>query len=65
MAALRRTGDVWHRLLSVPLARSERDVAQEHRDIADAVIARDVARACAAIASHMWTTTQIVTTGLT
>ncbi|TIO50377.1 MAG: FCD domain-containing protein [Mesorhizobium sp.] len=53
MAALRRTGDVWHRLLSVPLARSERDVAQEHRDIADAVIARDVARACAAIASHM------------
>lgn len=54
-----------YRQLSVPLARAERDVAQEHRNIADAVIARDVARACAAIASHMWTTTQIVTTGLT
>ncbi|WP_354491281.1 GntR family transcriptional regulator [Mesorhizobium robiniae] len=54
-----------YRQLSVPLARTERDVAREHRDIADAVIARDVKRACTAIASHMWTTTQIVTTALT
>ncbi|MBX3567884.1 MAG: FCD domain-containing protein [Rhizobiaceae bacterium] len=53
-----------YRQLSVPLARTERDVALEHRNIAEAVIARDATRACAAIASHMWTTTQIVTTAL-
>jgi DNA-binding GntR family transcriptional regulator len=54
-----------YRQLSVPLARTERDVAREHRDIAEAVIARDAARACAAIAGHMWTTTKIVTSALT
>lgn len=53
-----------YRQLSVPLARTERDVALEHRNIAEAVIGRDAARACTAIASHMWTTTQIVTTAL-
>ena len=53
-----------YRQLSVPLARTERDVAREHREIADAVIARDIERACKAIAAHMWTTTEIVTTAL-
>ncbi len=53
-----------YRQLSVPLARVERDVAREHREIADAVIARDIERACESIAAHMWTTTEIVTTAL-
>jgi DNA-binding GntR family transcriptional regulator/DNA-binding transcriptional LysR family regulator len=54
-----------YRQLSVPLARKERDVAREHRQIADAVIAKDAEKACDLISAHLWKTTDIVTTALT
>jgi len=53
-----------YRQLSVPLARAERDVATEHKEIAEAVIAKDAKRAGELIAQHLWKTTDIVTKAL-
>lgn len=49
-----------YRRVSVPLDRAKRDVAAEHKVIADAAIARDVDKACAAIRDHLEKTTRIL-----
>lgn len=49
-----------YRRLSVPLAREERDLNREHREIADAALARDADGAVALLASHMGMTTAIL-----
>jgi DNA-binding GntR family transcriptional regulator len=46
--------------LSVPLARKERDRNKEHRDIMDAVIARDSELAVQLMSNHLKLTTRIV-----
>jgi DNA-binding GntR family transcriptional regulator len=46
--------------LSVPLARRDRDRNQEHRDLMDAVIARDADRAIELMTGHLNLTTRIL-----
>jgi DNA-binding GntR family transcriptional regulator len=46
--------------LSVPLARRDRDRNQEHRDLMDAVIARDAERATELMTAHLKLTTAIL-----
>lgn len=46
-----------YRRASVNLRRAQRDLASEHRDIADAVLARDGDAACRLIEAHFATTT--------
>ncbi|NGN44664.1 FCD domain-containing protein [Mesorhizobium sp. CGMCC 1.15528] len=53
-----------YRQLSVPLARSQRDVASEHKDIADALLARDTKLAQRLIEKHLQKTADIITSGL-
>ena len=48
------------RVMSRPLARVERDLDTEHRQIAEAALARDVARTCEAMAEHLRTTARII-----
>jgi DNA-binding GntR family transcriptional regulator len=49
-----------YRRLSVPLARTERDLAREHRDIVEAALARDADRASALLAAHLSLTSDIL-----
>lgn len=49
-----------YRRVSVPLNRTGRDLHAEHKEIADAAIARDSARACAALRDHLQKTTRIL-----
>jgi DNA-binding GntR family transcriptional regulator len=49
-----------YRRVSVPLDRAGRDVNAEHQEIADAAIARDIDRACAALRDHLQKTTRII-----
>ncbi len=49
-----------YRRLSVPLARSERDIAQEHRDIMAAALARDADRTMRLLTVHLEHTNRIV-----
>ena len=49
-----------YRRLSVPLARMERDLPREHREIMEAALARDVDGACALLASHFELTSTIL-----
>lgn len=49
-----------YRQVSVPLDRKNRDVAAEHKAIADAVIARDTVTAKRLLVEHMTTTTRIL-----
>jgi DNA-binding GntR family transcriptional regulator len=49
-----------YRRLSVPLARSERDIAQEHRDILAAALARDADRTVSLLTAHLEHTNRIV-----
>ena len=49
-----------YRRLSIPLETRERDVESEHRLIKEAVLARDVEAALAALARHFQRTTDII-----
>jgi DNA-binding GntR family transcriptional regulator len=49
-----------YRQLSVPLRTVERDVAGEHQALCDAALARDAARACALMRTHLLKTTDIL-----
>lgn len=49
-----------YRSLSRPLARVERDLDTEHRAIADAAVARDVATTIALMDAHLRTTARII-----
>lgn len=49
-----------YRRLSVPLSTDHRDVRSEHRQITEAALARDKARAFAAIDTHLFATAQII-----
>lgn len=49
-----------YRRISVPLDRTTRDLAAEHKEIADAALARDESKACAAIRDHLERTTEIL-----
>lgn len=49
-----------YRQLSVPLARTERNIDEEHRQIVDAVIARDTEKACSLLKTHISRTTDIL-----
>ncbi|MEJ1975570.1 MAG: FCD domain-containing protein [Acetobacteraceae bacterium] len=49
-----------YRRLSVPLARSDRDIAREHRDILAAALARDADRTVALLVAHLERTSAIV-----
>ena len=49
-----------YRRISVPLDRIGRDIHGEHKEIADAAIARDVNRACSALREHLEKTTRIL-----
>lgn len=49
-----------YRSVSVPLDRKNRDVAGEHKAIADATLARDTQAACAALRDHLRLTTRIL-----
>lgn len=49
-----------YRRLSVPLATAPRDVQDEHRQIFEAVLARDADRAVALLESHLRLTAEIV-----
>jgi DNA-binding GntR family transcriptional regulator len=49
-----------YRHLTVPLARQERDLVQEHRDLADAALARDPDRAVALLGEHLARTANIL-----
>lgn len=49
-----------YRRLSVPLAAIARDLNCEHRDIMDAVLARDAGRAKAAMVRHLELTTRVL-----
>jgi DNA-binding GntR family transcriptional regulator len=49
-----------YRRLSVPLARAERDLAREHREIMEAALARDADGACALLGAHFALTSTIV-----
>ena len=49
-----------YRRLSVPLARTARDLNREHQDIMEAVLARDAGRAGALMAQHLERTTCVL-----
>jgi DNA-binding GntR family transcriptional regulator len=49
-----------YRQWSVPLAHVHRDIAGEHRAILDAVLARDVGAASAALEAHIHATTNVL-----
>jgi DNA-binding GntR family transcriptional regulator len=49
-----------YRQWSVPLAHAHRDIAGERRAILDAVLARDVDAAAAALAAHIHATTNVL-----
>jgi GntR family transcriptional regulator, carbon starvation induced regulator len=49
-----------YRRVSVPLDRTKRDLVAEHREIADAAVARDTKKATAAIRAHLEKTTRIL-----
>lgn len=49
-----------YRQWSVALARSDRDIAAEHRAILDAVLAHDAGEATAALTTHIQNTTNIL-----
>ncbi len=49
-----------YRHLSVPLARSPRDLAHEHASLAEAALARDADRAVALLEAHLGRTAQIL-----
>lgn len=49
-----------YRRVSVPLDRAGRDLHGEHKEIADAAIARDVEKASAALRDHLQKTTRIL-----
>ncbi|ARP97853.1 GntR family transcriptional regulator [Pseudorhodoplanes sinuspersici] len=49
-----------YRRLSVPLARQERDLNREHREIMEATIGRDPTRAVSLLREHLLTTTRIL-----
>lgn len=49
-----------YRSASVPLDQTRRDIASEHRALADAAIARDAQTACAALRDHLQLTTCIL-----
>jgi DNA-binding GntR family transcriptional regulator len=49
-----------YRQWSVPLANAHRDIAGEHRAILDAVLARDVDAAAAALTAHIHATTNVL-----
>lgn len=49
-----------YRRVSVPLDRAGRDLHGEHKEIADAAIARDAERAMAAMRDHLQKTTRIL-----
>jgi DNA-binding GntR family transcriptional regulator len=49
-----------YRGLSVPLARFDRDRNREHRELMEAVLARDADRAIASMRAHVETTTRIL-----
>lgn len=49
-----------YRTVSMPLDRKNRDVASEHKAIADATLARDTGAACAALRDHLRLTTRIL-----
>lgn len=49
-----------YRRLSVPLARKDRDLDGEHRDIMDATLARDVDRAVERLRAHLMFTTETI-----
>ncbi len=49
-----------YRRVSVPLDRAKRDLVGEHRELAEAAVARDVPRATDAIRRHLEKTTRIL-----
>lgn len=49
-----------YRSVSVPLSRVNRDIAAEHKAIADAVLAHDADAACEAMRDHLALTTRIL-----
>ena len=49
-----------YRRVSVPLDRVGRDLTAEHKEIAMATIARDAAKATAALRAHLQKTTRIL-----
>ncbi|WP_155984537.1 GntR family transcriptional regulator [Roseomonas gilardii] len=49
-----------YRRLSIPLSSAPRDLAREHREIAEAALARDADRAGALLAEHLEKTTWIL-----
>lgn len=49
-----------YRRVSVPLDRAKRDLAGEHKELAQAAVARDVGRATEAIRTHLAKTTRIL-----
>lgn len=49
-----------YRRVSVPLDRTTRDLVGEHKELAEATVARDVARATEAIRQHLTKTTRIL-----
>ena len=49
-----------YRRLSIPLAKQERNVGQEHQRILDATLKRDAKKAVALLTAHLTTTTNIL-----
>jgi DNA-binding GntR family transcriptional regulator len=49
-----------YRRLSLPLARIERDVNSEHKEIMDAALAKDIPKALALLESHLTVTTRVL-----
>jgi DNA-binding GntR family transcriptional regulator len=49
-----------YRLASIALRHAERDLAEEHAAIADAVLSRDAPRACLLVADHFRTTARLL-----
>lgn len=49
-----------YRRLSVPLARAQRNILQEHQEIVNATLARDTDRATALLAAHLEQTSSIL-----
>lgn len=49
-----------YRYLTVPLARVERDVGQEHAQLVEAALARDADRAVAVLSDHLMATARIL-----
>jgi DNA-binding GntR family transcriptional regulator len=49
-----------YRRLSVPLARTTRNIDKEHRAILNAVVARNTRKACSLLMSHIGKTTKIL-----